>query len=139
MPATVTPRVRNLIVCDRIRASTAEDGVFHLRGARCWLTLDDLSTRRRLHLFVILSSPRAGRFPGYVRVIDSQTDRTVFYGQIEPTPEFPEHADLLPLDLPISVRFPRSGIFSIEIWFFQETSPDVQKMEQPFYVLQREQ
>ena len=97
-----------------------------------------LPLRRRLWLFVILSSPRPGRFPGYVKMIQDQTDRAVFYGQIEPPPQFPEDAELLPVVLPVNVRFPQAGRYTVQVWFFQETSADILKMEQPFYVLERE-
>ena len=44
----------------------------------------------------------------------------------------------LPLDLPVHVRFPQAGRYTVQVWFFQETSADVLKMEQPFYVLEAE-
>jgi hypothetical protein len=89
-------------------------------------------------LFLILSSPRAGRFPGYVKVIEAENDRAVFYGQIDPPPQFPEGDDLLPLVLPVNVRLPRAGRYIVQVWFFQGTSSDVLKMEQPFDVLGQE-
>jgi hypothetical protein len=138
MAAALTSRVRTLVVCDGIRVSNREDNVFHLRGARCHLVADAFPVRRRLRLFVILSSPRPGRFPGYVKIVNDQTDQAVFYGQIDPSPLFPEAGDLLPLDLPILARFARAGRYTVQLWFFQETSADVLKMEQPFYVLDRE-
>jgi hypothetical protein len=136
MPAALTPRVRVLVVCDGIRSSKIEDAVFHLRGARGHVRADSFPLRRRLRLFLVLSNPRRGRFPGYVKVINDQTAQAVFYGQIEPAPEFHEDSDFLPLDLPVTVRFPEAGRYTVEIWFFQETSADVLKMEQPFYVLE---
>jgi hypothetical protein len=90
-------------------------------------------------LFLVLSSPRRGRFPGYVRVSDDQSDRAVFYGEMLPPPLFPDDADLLPLDLPVNVRFPQAGRYTVEVWFFQEASADVLKMEQPLYVLAPEE
>jgi hypothetical protein len=51
---------------------------------------------------------------------------------------FPDAVDLLPLDLPIHVRFPSAGRYTLQLWFFQETSADILKTEQPFYVLERE-
>jgi hypothetical protein len=136
--AALTPRVRTLVICDGIRASNREDNVFHLRGARYHLVADSFPVRRRLRLFSVLSSPRPGRFPGYVRILNDQTDQAVFYGQIEPSPWFPDAGVLLPLDLPVHARFPQSGRYTVQLWFFQETSADVLKMEQPFYVLERE-
>jgi hypothetical protein len=138
MSAAFTPRVRTLVVCDGIRASKIEENVFHLRGARSHIFAEAFPARRRLRLFLILSSPRSGRYPSYVKIIDDETDQAVFYGQVDPSPLFPDTADLLPLDLPIQVRFPKAGRYSLQLWFFQETSADVLKMEQPFYVLKRE-
>jgi hypothetical protein len=138
MPAALTPRVRTLVVCDGVRASKVEESVFHLRGTRYQLRADSFPLRRRLRLFLILSSPRPGRFPGYVKVIHDSTDRTVYYGRIEPPPRFPTGADLLPLALPVTVQFPQAGRYTMQVWFFQETAADVLKMEQPFDVLERE-
>jgi hypothetical protein len=74
-----------------------------------------------------------------VNVIDDETDQAVFYGLVDPPPIFPDADELLPLDLPISVRFPKAGRYTLQIWFFQRTSADILKMEQPFHVLQREE
>jgi len=84
-------------------------------------------------------SPRPGRFPGYIKVINEHTDHAVFYGQMDPTPLFPDAGDLLPLDLPINIHFPEAGRYTIQIWFFQETTADVLKMEQQFFVFKREE
>ena len=138
MPAALTPRVRTLVVCDGVRASKNEENVFHLRGARSHIVAEAFPTRRRLRLFLILSSPRPGRFPSYVKVIEEETDQAVFFGQIDPSPLFPDATDLLPLDLPIRVRFPRAGRYTLQVWFFQETAADVLKLEQPFHVLEPE-
>src|SRR6266446_6586838 len=132
MAAALTPRVRTLVICDGIRASKIEANVFHLRGARSHIIAEAFPVHRRLRLFVILSSPRAGRFPSYVKVVDDETYQAVFYGQVDPSPLFPDAADFLPLDLPIQVRFPRAGRYTLQLWFFQETTDDVLKMEQPF-------
>jgi hypothetical protein len=138
MPAALTPRVRILVVCDGVRASKVEESVYHLRGARCRVRADAFPLQRRLRLFLVLSSPRPGRFPAYVKVIDDQSDRAVFYGEIVPLPVFPDDGDLVPLDLPVNVRFPQAGRYTVEVWFFQEASADVLKMEQPFDVLEQE-
>lgn len=138
MPAALIPRVRTLVVCDGVRASRREESVFHLRGTRYHLRADSFPLRRRLRLFLILSSPRPGRFPGYVKVIDDSDDRVVYYGRIEPPPRLPAGADLLPLVLPVTVRFPRAGRYIVQVWFFQERAADVLKMEQPFDILERE-
>ena len=138
MPTALAPRVRTLVVCDGIRASRIEANVYHLRGARTHIFAEAFPVRRRLRLFLILSSPRPGRCPSYVKIIDDQTDQAVFYGQIAPSPLFPGAGDLLPLDLPVHARFPQAGRYTVQVWFFQATSVDILKMEQPFFVLERE-
>src|SRR5260370_2530790 len=124
MSAALTPRVRTLVVCDGIRASRLEENVFHLRGARSHLLAAAFPFRGRLRLFVILSSPRPGRFPSYVKVIEDESDQAVFYGQIQPAPSFPDAADLLPLDVPVYVRFPRPAPSPAHVCIFQQTSSD---------------
>src|SRR5262252_6857032 len=80
--AALTPRVRLMAVCDGVRESKAEDGVFHLRGVRQAMTADAFPFTPRLWLFLVLSSPRAGDYPGYVRVIDDATDNTIFHSEL---------------------------------------------------------
>jgi hypothetical protein len=139
MPASLTPRVRTFVVCDGIRASRIEEDVFHLRGARSHIFAAAFPVRRRLRLFLVLSSPRPGRHPSYVKIVDDETDQAVFYGQVDPSPVFPDAEVLLPLDLPIQVRFPKAGRYTIQLWFFQETASDILKLEQPFHVVKREE
>jgi hypothetical protein len=138
MSAVLTPRVRNLVICDGIRASRLEADVYHIRGARTHVFADSFPVRRRLHLYVTLSSPRPGRFPGCIKIINDRTDKAVFYGDIEPAPEFPENEVLLSLGLPVHPRFPEPGRYTVQLWFFQETAPDILKMEQPLYVYKQE-
>jgi hypothetical protein len=138
MSAALTPRVRTLVVCDSIRASKTEEDVFHLRGLRSHVVVDAFPVWRRLRLFLILSSPRAGRFPCYVKIVDEVTDLAVCYGKFKPAPMFSDVAELLPLDLPLAVRFPKPGRYLLQVWFFQEAAADILKMEQPFHVLLNE-
>lgn len=135
MSAALTPRGRTLIVCDGVRASKSEENVFHLRGARTHIQSSEFPVWRRLSLFLILSSLRAGRFPSYVKVIDDETEQAVFYGQVDPPPMFAGAAELLPFDLPIRVRFPKAGRYTLPVWFFNPSAADVLKMEHPLYVL----
>ena len=77
----------------------------------------------------------------------SKTEENVFhlrgarshvFAELDPSPLFPDAGDLLPLDVPVHVRFPREGRYTMQLWFFQETTADILKMEQPFYILARE-
>src|SRR5260370_33780522 len=94
--AALTPRVRIMAVCDRDRESKTEAAVFDLKGVRQEITANGFPfVPSRLWLFLVLSSPRPGDYPGYVRVISAGTDRTVFYANLEPRPVFALDNDLL--------------------------------------------
>ena len=102
--AALTPRVRIMAVCDRVRESKTEAAV---------------------------SSPRPGEYPGYVRVIGASTDRTVFYANLEPRPAFAIDNDLLAGCAQLRGTFPHAGRYMVQIWFFQEQGSDVLKGELP--------
>ena len=70
-----TPRVRLMTVCDRVRESKIEEGVFDVKGLRQRIVAAVLPFKpTRLWLLLILSSPRAGEFPGYVLVVNDRTE-----------------------------------------------------------------
>ncbi len=63
--AAVTPRIRLMAVCDGVRESKNEAGVFHLRGVRQEIAASGFPfAPPRLWLFLVLSSPR----PASIRV-----------------------------------------------------------------------
>src|SRR5438105_3766359 len=85
--AALTPRVRLATVCDRARESRTEPGVYHLRGVRQRIVVPTFPfAPSRLWLFLVLSSPRTGAYPGSVRVIDEATDKAVYFAQLAPHP-----------------------------------------------------
>ncbi len=91
MSATValTPRVRIMVICDDVRKSKTEAGVFHLKGVRQEIAAEAFPfVPWRLWLFLVLSNHRAGTFPGYVRVFNERTDRVVYHAHLEPRPVF---------------------------------------------------
>ena len=117
----LTPRVRIMAICDRVRESKIETGVFHLKGVRQAMTADVFPfVPARLWLFVVLSSPRAGEFPGYVRVVDDDNDRVVFHGHLTPPPVFWPDGGLWVIGYPVRCRFPKEGNYSAQVCFFQE-------------------
>ena len=133
--AALTPRVRMMAVCDRVRESNTEAGVFHLRGVRQGLAADGFPfIPSRLWLFLLLSNPRPGEYPGYVLVINDRTDRAVFYGQLEPRPTFAADDEFLAGRIRITCTFPEAGRYTIQVWFFQKQGSDVLKGEVPFSV-----
>jgi hypothetical protein len=137
MGATValSPRVRVMVICDAIRQSKVEADVFDLKGVRQSLMAQNFPFMpARLSLFLLLASPRAGVFPGYVRVVSDRTDRTIFQGNLYPRPEFDYHGGVRPMRAPIRCLFPEEGTYSVQVWFFQEQGSDVLKGEMPFTV-----
>src|SRR5262245_43276677 len=93
--AAVTPRVRTVVICDGVSASLTEDGVFTLEGVRFHLEAASFPCRAALSLFLLLSSPRKGKYPGKVLVVNQRTDRPIRYVKFVAT--FPEDYQLLPL------------------------------------------
>jgi hypothetical protein len=53
---------------------------------------------------------------------------------IQPAPVFRGDDEYLPLSIPVNIRFPRPGRYSVRIWFLQAAAPDVLKMDQSFFV-----
>ena len=135
----LTPRVRIMVICDEVRRSKTEVGVFHLKGVRQEITAEVCPfVPERLQLFLLLSHPRAGVFPGYVRVVRERTDRVVYHGHFEPRPEFDSDGGSLAIYVPIRCRFPEAGVYSVQVWFFQEQGNDLLKGELPFTILKQE-
>lgn len=133
--AVLTPRVRMMAVCDRIWESSAEPGVFDLKGVRQRLLADNLPFRpRRLWLFLLLSSVHTGEFPCYVRVVNDRTERTVFYSYLRPSPKFSTAGSQLASCASMRIRFPEEGNYTVQVWFFQSEAKDVLKGEIPFIV-----
>jgi hypothetical protein len=135
--AALTPRVRVLMACDSIKPSQIEDDVFHLRGVRYCVTADSSPFQpKQLWVYLLLSSPREGKYPGYVMVLDDQADKMIFYSNIDPVPVFQEGFEFLPVPVPLKCQFPHAGRYLIQIWFFRGEQADVIKAEQPFDVVQ---
>ena len=131
----LTPRVRSMTICDGVSESKTEVGVFHLKGVRQAMTAGTFPfVPSRLWLFVLLSSPRPGEFPGYVRVVNDRTDRVVYHGHLESQPTFGVNGGLWAIRYPVRCIFPEPGNYSVQVWFFQQTGSDVLKGEMPFAV-----
>ena len=74
--AAVTPRVRAMLVCQGIRRSNLEDAAYDLKCVHYALKAASFShVPSRLWLFLVLSSPRNGRFPGGVSIVNDRTNR----------------------------------------------------------------
>jgi hypothetical protein len=134
--AAITPRIRLMAICDGVRESRTEAGVFHLRGVRQEIVANRIPfDPSRLWLFLLLSSPRPGKFPGYVRVVNDRTDKAIFYGKMTPAPTFGREEKLQAKFMPIRCLFPEEGSYTVQLWFFQEQGSDVLKGEMPFCVI----
>src|ERR1051325_3335773 len=131
----VTPRVRIMVICDAVLESMIEPGFYDLEGVRQTMTTDAFPfVPAQLWLFLLLSSPRAGSFPGYVRVVNERTDRVVFYSHLNPRPTFDIDNDMFPIGSPIRCSFPEEGSYSVQVWFFQAEGSDVLKGEMQFLI-----
>ncbi len=98
--AALTPRVRMMAICDRVRESSIEAAVFDLKAVRQEIRAHVFPfVPRRLALFLVLSSPRAGEYPCYVRIVNEGTDRVVFYSHVEQK----EGHDMLKGEMPFHV------------------------------------
>jgi hypothetical protein len=63
--AVLTPRIRLMTICNGVRESTTEAGVFHVKGLRQRIVAQGFPfAPARLWLFLVFSSPRPGVFPG---------------------------------------------------------------------------
>ena len=134
--AVLTPRVRMMAICDRVRKSKIEADVFHLKGVRQWIAADVFPYfPSQLWLFLVLTCPRSGEFPGYVRVVQDKTDKASFFGKLEPRPTFGANNDLWATRASIRGSFPEVGRYTVQVWFFQEQGSDVLKGELPFSIL----
>jgi hypothetical protein len=139
MAAALTPRIRMMAICDGIRESKAEAGVFHLKGVHQAICAAAFPFRpSQLWLFLVMSYPRAGEFPCYVRVVNDQTARVVFYSHLDERPTFGPDGGLWATTTSIRCSFPQAGKYTIEVWFFQEDGSDVIKGETPFVIAKEE-
>ncbi len=92
--AAIIPRVRLMTVCDRVRESTTEAGVYHLRSVRQRIVTQDFPfVAFRLWVFLVLSSHRSGTYPAYIRVLDDDTDKAIFFAHLAPHPRFEDVAN----------------------------------------------
>jgi hypothetical protein len=131
----LTPRVRLAAVCDRVRESHTEAGVYHLRGVRQRIAAPAFPfAPSRLWLFLVLSSHRPGTYPGYVRVIDEGADKAIFFAHLAPHPRFEANDDALAAAARLRCSFPHPGRYTLQVWFYQEQGSDVLKAELPFSV-----
>lgn len=118
--AVLTPRIRLMTICDGVRESTTETGVFHVKGLHHRIVAHGFPfALTRLWLLLVFSSIRPGVFPGYVLVIDDQTDKAIFYRQLIPPPAFEIDIDIVVNVMRLRCSFPQPGRYTVQIWFFK--------------------
>ena len=91
----------------------------------------------RIWLFLVLSSPRPGTYPGYVRVIDEGTDKALFFAHLAPHPRFEVNEDSLAVAARLRCSFPHAGRYTVQVWFYREQGSDILKAELPFGVVKK--
>jgi hypothetical protein len=135
--AAVTPRVRTIVICDDISASLTENGVFTLEGVRLHLEAASFPYPGSLSLYLLLSSPRRGKYAGKILVVNARTDRPIRYVKFRA--RFQEDNELLPLYLDVGeCMFPEAGLYSFEVYFSGRDGGEALKGEHPFSILSRE-
>ena len=136
--ASVTPRVRIMVICDEGSPSDTEEGVFTLEGVRQHVLAPTFPYFRDLNLFLLLSNPRQGEYDGWVRVVDNQSGKVIRY--VPFIAKFEKDYDALPAVLEVrNCRFRQEGEHTFEIWFKAPNGQDVLKGELPFHVLANEE
>jgi hypothetical protein len=91
----------------------------------------------RLWLFLVLSSHRAGTYPGYLRVIDEGSDKAIFFAHLAPHPRFEAGEYTLAAAARLRCSFPHAGRYTVQVWFYQEQGTDLLKAELPFSVAKK--
>jgi hypothetical protein len=133
--AVLTPRVRLMTVCERVRESNTEAGVYHLRGVRQRIVAPVFPfVAFRLWVFLVLSSHRPGTYPAYIRVLDDGTDKAIFFAHVAHHPRFKDTNQTLAAVARLKCSFPHAGRYAVQFWFYQEQGSDVLKAELPFTV-----
>ncbi len=133
--AALTPRIRLMTICERIRESEIEAGVYHLRGVRQGIMAEVFPFPAfRFRLFLVFSSHRPGNYPGYIRVIDDATDKAIFFARLLPHPRFEGNNQYCAVISRLRCAFPGAGRYTVQVWFYQEQGSDVLKGELPFSV-----
>jgi hypothetical protein len=136
--SAVTPRVRTIVICDAVSASRAEERVFNLKGVRQHLEAASFPLRAKLSVYLLLSSPRKGRYPGRVLIVNERNERVIRYEKF--LAEFEEDNDLLPLYVNMSeCVFPEAGHYNFAVSFTVHDGDDALKGEHPFKVFSQEE
>lgn len=136
--AAVTPRVRTIVICDDVSASRAEDRVFTLKGVRQHLEAASFPLRAKLLVYLLLSSPRKGSYPGRVLIVNERNDHVIRYEKF--LAKFEEDNERLPLYVNMNeCVFPEAGRYNFEVHLTAHDGGEALKGEHPFDVFPLEE
>ena len=136
--AAVTPRVRTVAICDEVIASQTEAGVFTLEGVRQRITAQSFPWTANLSLFMILTSPRKGKYDGKILVVNERNDRRVRYSKF--VAAFDENNEILPVYVELGdCLFPEAGTYNFEVYFSAPGGGEALKGELPLVVVSPEE
>ncbi len=136
--AALTPRVRTIVICDAVSASRTEDRVFTLKGVRQHLKATSFPLRAKLRVYLLLSSPRKGRYSGRVLIVNERNERVIRYEKF--LAEFEDDNELLPLYVNMSeCVFHEAGRYNFEVHLTAHDGGETLKGEHPFDVFPLEE
>ncbi len=135
--AAVTPRVRAIVICEDVVASSTEPGVFTLEGVRQHLEAAAFPWRAALSVFLVLTSARRGTYAGKILVVNERNDRPIRY--VKFVARFQEDNEVLSLSIDIAdCVFPEAGRYNFAV-FLSTRGEEALKGEHPFTVLAYEE
>jgi hypothetical protein len=135
--ASMTPRVRTIVMCDDNSASLTESNVFTLEGVRQHLEAASFPCRADLSVYLLLSSARRGGYPGKILVVHEYSDKLIRYMKFFAT--FEKDNELLQLVVAADCVFPEPGSYRFEVYFAAPEGGEAQKGEHPFTVVSYEE
>ena len=136
--AAITPRVRTIVICDAASASRTEERVFNLKGVRQHLEAASFPLRVKLSVYLLLSSPRKGRYPGRVVIVNERNERVIRYAKF--FAEFGEDNNLLPMYVNMGgCMFPEAGYYNFAVYLTAHDGGEALKGEHAFKVFSQEE
>jgi hypothetical protein len=136
--AAVTPRVRTIVICDDVLTSFTETSVFTLEGVRLHLEATFFPYRAELNVYLLLSSPRKGKYSGKILIVNERNDKPIRY--VKFVAVFHDENELLPVYVGVGdCLFPEAGLYSFEISFTARNGDEALKGEHPFTILSHEE
>jgi hypothetical protein len=135
--ASLTPRVRNIVVCDDVTPSLTEAGVHTLEGVRQGIVADVFPFRRDLDVYLLLSCWRPGTYAGWVCLVHAESGKIIRYKPFDAIFDADSSVAVGTVSLEnCAFRIPAE--YAFEVWFRAGDGGGVQKGETPFFVRKEE-